>query len=126
MFKQTSTSDSLYDFLDSLKASSIQRQENKINILHVNNSWTIILTDNKTHDPLRSNDKNNIFLHEDLWLTKPEVIKSRIKNLIGKNERLFARKTSIKPVTKAQAHSFYDENHLNMPLSGTFNYGLFF
>ncbi len=65
-------------------------------------------------------------MHEDIWQSKTEVVKSRIKSLLGLNDRLFARKTSVQRLSKQEANDFYNANHLNMPLTGAFNYGLFF
>lgn len=69
--------------------------------------------------------KGDIVVHEDIWLSKTEVVKSRIKSILGLNERVFARKTKTRLLSKKECHDFYSIHHLNMPLTGAYNYGLF-
>ena len=69
--------------------------------------------------------KNTLYIWEDLWLNKKEIIKNRITSLFHNNKRIFARKTEVRKITKEEATDFLSKNHLNFPLSGKFRYALF-
>jgi len=53
-----------------------------------------------------------IQLWEDIWLTRPEQVLSRISGLLGKNKKIHGRKTVISTVTQPEADCFFDLYHL--------------
>jgi len=53
-----------------------------------------------------------IQLWEDIWLTRPEQVISRIYGLLGRNKKIHGRKTSISTVTQAEADHFFNLYHL--------------
>lgn len=61
----------------------------------------------------------------DLWLNKPQIVKSKINHLLGKSTKIHARKTVIKSIDKNQAIKFQIDNHLMIPLPGYKRFGLF-
>lgn len=73
-------------------------------------------------------EKNGIQLihvFEDEWLQKQEIVKSRIRGLLGLNERIFARKCSVKEVDTKTSRVFLQKNHIQGNCSSKYNLGLF-
>lgn len=67
-----------------------------------------------------------IHIFEDEWAYKQEIVKSRLKGLLGCNERIFARKTYCKEITFAESKKFLDANHIQGNCISKYNYGLFY
>lgn len=65
-----------------------------------------------------------IHVDEMFWTTKQEIVKSRILQILGKSERIYARKTTVKQIPFPR--DFLNANHLQGAGSPTsYNYGLF-
>lgn len=61
------------------------------------------------------------------WYTRKEVLKSMIKNQLGKTSNtVYARKTKITPLTPATVSEFYRNNHLQGAAIGKYHYGLYY
>ena len=68
-----------------------------------------------------------IHIWEDYWMHKKEIVKSRIKNLLGKTERkIYARKCQLKEVNVNEARLFLDNNHIQGYIQSKFKIGLYF
>lgn len=67
-----------------------------------------------------------IQIWEDDWFFKKDIIKSRILNLLKKNVKIHARKTTIKIVNKKTTDAFLNENHLQGSCIFKYSYGLYF
>lgn len=67
-----------------------------------------------------------VHVYEDDWLYKKDIVKSRIINLLGKSERIYARKCVIKEVKSKEANKFLDDNHIQGKCRSKFKYGLFY
>lgn len=70
--------------------------------------------------------KQLIQLWEDIWADKPKQILSRISALMGKNQRIHGRKTSVVNITQPQADAFLKENHLQGSAKARHRYALVF
>jgi len=74
--------------------------------------------------------KNNIKLiqiFEDEWKYKQDIVKSRIRNVIGLTEnRIYARKCIIKEIPFKMVDSFLMDNHLQGSVKSNINIGLFY
>lgn len=67
-----------------------------------------------------------IHIWEDEWIEKQEIIKSRIKNLLLKNDKtIFARQCIIKEVSKTDERLFLESNHLQGYIVSKYCYGLY-
>lgn len=66
----------------------------------------------------------NIF--EDEWIEKKDICKSRILNLLGKNNKIYARKCFIKEITFKEAKVFLNENHIQGAVPSKYNIALFY
>ncbi|MBD3638285.1 MAG: hypothetical protein HUJ25_13110 [Crocinitomicaceae bacterium] len=56
---------------------------------------------------------NRVTLHHDLYCQSPSKVLSRIQSICGLNkQRIFARKTLVKMVKRAEAISFLNQHHL--------------
>jgi hypothetical protein len=67
-----------------------------------------------------------IHIYEDDWLYKPNIIKSRILNLINKSERIYARKCDIRLVNNREKIIFLNNNHIQGNCNSSTNLGLYF
>jgi ribosomal protein S27E len=59
--------------------------------------------------------KNVMLIHifEDEWVNSKEIVKSKIKSLLGKtNKKFYARKCTAKEIDSKTANTFLNENHL--------------
>lgn len=63
---------------------------------------------------------------EDKWDTKKDIIKSMIRYRLGAiHRKIYARKTTIKELSKDEAKSFFDKNHLDGSVGNIKAFGLF-
>lgn len=67
-----------------------------------------------------------VHIYEDAWKEKKEIIKSRIKNILGKSERIWARKCEIRNVETAEARRFINESHIQGNVGAAYKVGLYF
>lgn len=66
----------------------------------------------------------NIF--EDEWLWKREICESRILNIIGKSEKIYARMCVIKEARYKEAKVFLEKNHIQGAVPSKYNIALFY
>jgi hypothetical protein len=66
-----------------------------------------------------------IHIFEDEWKYKQEIVKSRLKGLLGLNDRIYARKTECRIIDFKTAKEFLDDNHIQGSCVSKYNYGLF-
>lgn len=57
---------------------------------------------------------NLVNVWEDEWrdTSKREIVKSIIKYKLGISKRVYARKTTVKPISNSESVRFYEENHI--------------
>ena len=67
-----------------------------------------------------------VHIFEDEWIYKKDIVKSRILNLLGKSDRIYARKCEIRNVSPSTARSFLDDNHIQGFCSSAYRYGLYY
>ena len=65
-----------------------------------------------------------IHIFEDEWILKNDICKSRIKNLLGVSERIYARKCKIVKLDKQASKTFFNENHIQGNVNASIIYGL--
>jgi len=65
-----------------------------------------------------------VHIWEDLWISKKEIVKSRIVSLLGVSKRVFARTTKVVKLNKIELIDFLTLNHLNEPANTKHKYGL--
>lgn len=73
----------------------------------------------------RSQNIRFVTLWEDVWLTRREIVQSRISALLGLTNKLPARVTKVRRITKQEAHNFLLANHLQDPITAKYRFGLF-
>ncbi|MGL4909082.1 MAG: hypothetical protein ACRC3G_07095, partial [Bacteroidales bacterium] len=66
-----------------------------------------------------------IHLWEDIWHTKPQQVEARLSTLLGNFNRYHARQTKVCQLTSPQLLAFLQKHHFQVPLDGTYKYGLF-
>ena len=68
-----------------------------------------------------------IHIFEDEWLYKQDIVKSRIKNIIGLSEnKIYARRCDVKLVDKKIARDFIEKNHIQSNTIFKYAYGLYY
>ena len=68
-----------------------------------------------------------IHIFENEWLTKQEIVKSRLKNLLGIYDKIiYARKCQIKEVDSKTSKNFQEENHIQGSVNSKVNLGLYY
>nr|DAL61908.1 MAG TPA_asm: endonuclease-like protein [Caudoviricetes sp.] len=67
-----------------------------------------------------------IHVFEDEWRDKKEIVKSRISGLLGKNDRIFARKCEVRQVDSKTTTEFLNDCHIQGACSSKYHYGLYF
>ena len=76
-------------------------------------------------DKFNPQNQRIIHLWEDIYLTKPDLVESRILAILGKFTRLHARHCIIERIDKPTADRFLEINHLQGSVKAKFKYGLF-
>lgn len=66
-----------------------------------------------------------IHIFEDEWIYKQNIVKSRLKDLFGMNDRIYARKCEIKEVSYNESEKFLNENHMQGNCMSKYRYGLY-
>lgn len=67
-----------------------------------------------------------IHVFEDEWHNKKEIVKSRISGLLGKNDRIFARKCKVKQIDSKTTVDFLNACHIQGACSSKYHYGLYY
>ena len=68
-----------------------------------------------------------IHIFEDEWLYKQNIVKSRLKSLLGlTDEKIYARKCKIKDVSFSDCKIFLEENHIQGNVNAKHRYGLYY
>ena len=68
-----------------------------------------------------------IHIFEDEWLNKQDIVKSRLKNILGlTKDKLYARKCEIKEISSQESRVFLDTNHLQGNVNSSIRLGLFY
>lgn len=65
-----------------------------------------------------------LYIWEDLWITKTDLIKQRIQALLGLSKRIYARQTEVIRIDKHATFSFLETNHLQGATSAYYKYAL--
>lgn len=65
-----------------------------------------------------------IQLWEDIWISRPEQVLSRIKSVLGLNRRVHGRKTKIVPLKQEIANDFFNKYHLQGTAGCKYRFGL--
>jgi hypothetical protein len=63
-------------------------------------------------------------LWEDIWVNKKAQVLSRISAILGRNVKIFARKTTIHQLDQDQADEFLINNHLQGSTKARYKFGL--
>lgn len=72
-------------------------------------------------------EKQNVRLiqiYEPDWLTKQDIVKSRIRNLIGLSTKYYARKCNVVALSSKEATAFFNKNHIQGKCQATKYIGL--
>jgi len=66
-----------------------------------------------------------IHIFENEWVLKRDIVESRIKNLLGLSERIYARKCEIREVNPKDKKIFLIQNHIQGTCASSVNLGLY-
>jgi len=89
-----------------------------------------LVSDKKTQLDLYNNCVEKglkiIQIYEDVWLSKNEIIKSRINNILNKSNKIYARKCTISLVETKESSDFLDKSHLQGKIGASIKLGLYY
>ena len=81
---------------------------------------------NKT-ELCEKNDIQLIHIFEDEWLNKKDIVKSRLKNILGKTpNKIYGRKCHIKEVSSKECKAFLFDNHIQGSVNSKVRLGLYY
>jgi len=66
-----------------------------------------------------------VHLWQDCWTVRQAIVRSRIAMISGSSERLHARKTYVRKITRDIMFDFFATNHLQSFVDARYNYGLY-
>lgn len=66
-----------------------------------------------------------LVIWEDVWYRKTEIVKSRLRALLGLSSRIPARLTRVERIDKPAADHFLESHHMNGSASARYRFGLF-
>ena len=66
-----------------------------------------------------------VHLWQDMWVSRQEIVRSRIAALSGSGVRIHARQTTVQRITKDEIRCFFAANHLQGAVNARYHYGLF-
>jgi hypothetical protein len=68
-----------------------------------------------------------IHIFEDEWLYKQDIVKSRLRNILGlTTSKIYGRKCDIKEVTTKDKGEFLNDNHIQGTIGSKINLGLYY
>lgn len=68
-----------------------------------------------------------IQIFEDEWITKKDIVKNRLRHIIGNVQlRLYARSCLIKQISASEANQFLNEHHIQGKDKSSIRYGAYF
>lgn len=67
-----------------------------------------------------------IHIFEDEWIYKQDIVKSRLKGLLGLNNHIFARKCTVMEVPYKESEEFLNTNHIQGNCMSSYRYGLYY
>lgn len=94
-----------------------------LNLIPVYNTLTVVQLVQLQED-YKTDQKQLVQLWEDVWLTRPAQVISRICSMLGKNRSVHGRKTKIISVTQAEADRFFELYHLQGSAKSRYKYAL--
>lgn len=66
-----------------------------------------------------------VHLWEDQWMTRLEIVQSRLRSLLGLSRRLHARNMQVRRIDKPTASAFLDAHHLQGATGAYYKIGMF-
>lgn len=82
--------------------------------------------ENESNQANNINGLRQIKIYEDLWFTKGDIIRNRLRALLGKGEVIFARKCRVAKIGAKMASGFLESNHILGYSKSKYFYGLFY
>lgn len=68
----------------------------------------------------------SIHIFEDEWKYKKEIVKNRLKSILGFSERIFARNCEVRELGGRETSKFLEQNHIQGNANSSINLGLEF
>jgi very-short-patch-repair endonuclease len=67
-----------------------------------------------------------IHIFEDEWRYKKEIVQSRLNGILGKNDKIYARKTVCREISYKESKEFLEKSHIQGNCMSKWQYGLFY
>lgn len=76
------------------------------------------------HNACASNGVRLVQIWGNEWVNSKDIVKGRIRSLLGKSEKIFARKCEIVSLTNNESAIFFESNHIQGTAAASVSYGL--
>ncbi|MBQ0006916.1 MAG: hypothetical protein KBS57_05900 [Alistipes sp.] len=76
-------------------------------------------------DNIAAGGKETVFIYEDLWRSRQELVRKRLRSHLGAGERVFARNCDIREISQQTAAAFLERFHVYGVTKARYRYGLF-
>ena len=113
--------DEIVEFLVSQGAKITHSNDHYIQIEELK----IILLDLDQTDKIPSCKSQSVNIRKDQWINDPEKIKSKLKDRLGNNKRVFGRNCIIKSIESPLAERFLNDYHLLGFTKAKHHYGIY-
>lgn len=96
--------------------------------IHEKLLFFVLMPSLKENAPIKPDHLNYrcIYIHEDLWFNQRDIMVSRIKQVLGLNQKIAARTCFIKAVDKIESEKFLNQHHLLGSCLAAYRIGLFY
>jgi len=107
----------------SLNVRVIEKSSLILNLLSISNNATSeqVIT---LQEDFHKQGKTMINLWEDRWICNRDQVMFRLKSLLGLNNRIYGRKTILRRVSRIEADTFFNINHLQGTAKARHLFGL--
>ena len=69
--------------------------------------------------------KETVFIYEDLWRSRQELVRRRLRSHLGVGEKVFARNCDVREISQLTAAAFLERHHVYGATKACYRYGLF-
>lgn len=105
---------------------TILRPQDGLTIREIDSNTIEVFSSDKSIVVSVNEDKSSAWIISEEWLSRPEIIASKIVNKLGCSKRIHARKCEVRRLEKPVLDDFLSKNHINGSAGSKYKFGLYF